>query len=241
MTTLIPRNTTIPTKKSDTFSTASDSQTSVEVHIMQGERPMARDNRSLGVFHLDGIPPAPRGVPQIEVTFDIDANGILNVHAKDKATAKEQTIRITASSGLSEAEIKKMMHEAETNETDDKKKREEIEVKNKADSLCYQLERNLKDYKEKLDAATVEGIEAQIAKVRKAIEANDVDGIKREEELLTQLSHKMAEAMYKTTAPGSAGPGGDGTQPPTDGAAPGGEASAKKDPGVVDAEFEEAQ
>ncbi len=238
MTTLIPRNTTIPTKKSDTFSTAADSQTSVEVHVMQGERPMAKDNRGLGVFHLDGIPPAPRGVPQIEVTFDIDANGILNVHAKDKATGKEQQIRITASSGLSDAEIKKMMHEAESNETDDKKKREEIEVKNKADSLCYQLSRrrNLKEYKDKLDKGTVEGIEQQVAKVRKAIEANDIEGIKREEELLTQLSHKMAEAMYKTQAPGADGP------PPPDGAAPGADAGAKaKDPGVVDAEFEEAQ
>ena len=242
MTTLIPRNTTIPTRKSDVFSTASDSQTSVEVHVLQGERPMAKDNRPLGVFHLDGIPPAPRGVPQIEVTFDIDANGIMNVSAKDKATGKEQQIRITASSGLSESEIKKMVDEAAKNESSDKAKREEVETKNKAEALCYQLERNLKDYKDKLDAATVSGIEAQIAKVRKAIEGGNVEEIKREEEALTQLSHKMAEAMYKT----GAGPGaGAGPQDPgAAGQAPGGGAAGgekKKDSGVVDAEFEEAQ
>jgi molecular chaperone DnaK len=236
MTTLIPRNTTIPTRKSDVFSTASDNQPSVEVHVLQGERPMAKDNRALGVFHLDGIPPAPRGVPQVEVTFDIDANGIMNVSAKDKATGKEQRISITSSSGLSEAEIKKMVEEAASNEAGDKAKREEIEVKNKAESMCYQLERTLKDNKDKIDAATVSSIEAQIAKVRKAIEGSNVDEIKREEEALTQLSHKMSEAMYKQGGPGA------GPQDP--GAAGGGAAAGgdkKKDPGVVDAEFEEAQ
>lgn len=234
MTTLIPRNTTIPTKKSDVFSTAADGQTSVEVHVMQGERPMAKDNRTLGVFHLDGLPPAPRGVPQIEVTFDLDANGIMHVFAKDKATGKEQQIRITASSGLSEAEIKRMMDDAASNESTDKARREEIDVKNKADSLCYQLERNLKDYKEKLDAATVSGIEEGIAKLRKAIESNNVEDIKREQEALTQLSYKMSEAMYKNAGPeGEAAAGAGG--------AAGGSAKSAKDAGVVDAEFEEAQ
>jgi molecular chaperone DnaK len=218
------------------FSTDSDNQTSVEVHVLQGERPMAKDNRGLGVFHLDGIPPAPRGVPQIEVTFDIDANGIMHVTAKDKATGKEQNIRITASSGLSEQEIKKMVDEAASNEADDKKKKEEVEEKNKAEALCYQLERQLKDNKDKIPADMASGIEAQIGKVRKAIESNDLAAIKSEQETLLQLSHKMAEAMYKTQGPTDAqgGPGGPG------GAAPGGDKD-KKDSGVVDAEFEEAQ
>ena len=233
MTVLIPRNTTIPTKKSDVFSTASDNQTSVQVVVFQGERPMARDNRKLGEFNLDGIPPSPRGVPQVEVTFDLDANGILNVSAKDKATNKEQTIRITNSSGLTENDIQRMVKEASEHESEDKRKKEEVEEKNKADSLCFQLERNLKDMREKLDKATAESIDAQIAKTKKAVDSGVFEDIKREREALEQLSHKMAEAMYQTQGPGAAA---GATPPPQDPQASG---QAKKD-GVVDAEFEES-
>jgi molecular chaperone DnaK len=236
MTVLIPRNTTIPTKKSETFSTASDSQTSVEVHVLQGERQMAAGNRTLGKFHLDGIPPAPRGIPQIEVTFDIDANGIVNVQAKDKATGKEQRVRIEAGSGISDTDIDRMVREAKDNEADDKRKREEVEVKNQADSLCYQLERNLREYGDKLEAATRSEIEAKIKDTRDAIQSGDTARIKRAMEALTQASHRMAERMYQSTA---GGPGA-GTQPPPDAAPGGGNAKAQGQTGkVVDAEFEE--
>ena len=238
MTTLIPRNTTIPTKKSEVFSTAADSQTSVEVNVLQGERKMASDNRKVGSFHLDGIPPAPRGTPQVEVTFDIDANGIIHVGARDKATGKEQQVRIEAGSGLSDADVQKMVDEAAANEVDDEKRREEIEVRNRADTLCYQVERSLKDYKEKLDEATSTDIEAKLKATRDAIAAGDAEAIKREMEGLTQASHKMAEDMYKTSA--------EAGQPAAEGSetgAPEGKASGssnKKNQGnVVDAEFEE--
>ena len=238
MTTLIPRNTTIPTKKSEVFSTAADSQTSVEVNVLQGERKMASDNRKVGSFHLDGIPPAPRGTPQVEVTFDIDANGIIHVGARDKATGKEQQVRIEAGSGLSDADVQKMVDEAAANEVDDEKRREEIEVRNRADTLCYQVERSLKDYKEKLDEATTTDIEAKLKATRDAIAAGDAEAIKREMEGLTQASHKMAEDMYKTSA--------EAGQPAAEGSetgAPEGKASGssnKKNQGnVVDAEFEE--
>ena len=167
MTNLIGRNTTIPTKKSEVFSTAADNQTSVEVHVLQGERPMAKDNRTLGRFHLGDIPPAPRGVPQVEVTFDIDANGIVSVSARDKATGKEQTIRIEAGSGLSESEIDDMVNQAKENEAEDKARRDEIEVRNKADALCYQVERSLEEYKDKLDADVITDAEAKIKQPKK--------------------------------------------------------------------------
>jgi len=247
MTTLIPRNTTIPTKKSEVFSTAADSQTSVEVHVLQGERPMAGQNRTLGKFHLDGIPPAPRGVPQVEVTFDIDANGIVNVTARDKSTSKEQRIRIEAGSGISDRDIDKMVADAKDHESDDKRKREEIELRNKADSLCYQVERSIVDYKDKLDQATRDDLESKIKDTRAAIEADDAARIKTTMEALTQASHRMAEKMYQASGP-SAGAGTQGSEGPTGsgpggGAAPGAAKNGGKggrDANVVDAEFEES-
>jgi molecular chaperone DnaK len=214
MTTLIPRNTTIPTRKSETFSTAADNQTSVEVHVLQGERPMARDNRPLGKFHLTGLPPAPRGVPQIEVTFDIDANGIVNVSAKDMATQKEQKITITASSGLSKEEVDRMMKEAESHADEDKKRKEEIETRNLADQAVYASERLVKDAGEKLGSSDKAAIESAAEDLKKAIERNDVAEMKRLIEALNQAQHKAAEAMYRNA--GSAGPAG----------APGAEAGA---------------
>src|SRR5256884_316326 len=206
MTTLIPRNTTIPTKKSERFTTAADSQPSVEVHVLQGERPMARDNRTLGRFHLDGIPPAPRGVPQIEVTFDIDANGILNVSAKDTATGKQQHIAITSSSGLSKEEIDKMVKEAEANAADDARHKQEIEVRNQTDSLVYSTERTLADHGSKLAAATKSELEAKVKAVRDALAGSDVGAVKSASESLMQSSHRMAEEAYKAAggAPGEA-------------------------------------
>jgi molecular chaperone DnaK len=233
MTTLIPRNTTIPTKKSETFSTAADSQTSVEVHVLQGERSMASGNRTLGRFHLDGIPPAPRGVPQVEVTFDIDANGIVSVSARDKASNKEQTIRIEAGTGMSDGDIQRMVQDAKENEDEDKRKREAIDLRNRADSLCYQVERSLADYKDKLDEPTRTDIEAKIASTREALKADDMDKVKTEMDALTQASHQMAEKMYKASS--------EGTPPSSDagsGANPAGH--GKGDDKVVDAEFEEA-
>jgi molecular chaperone DnaK len=194
MTTLIPRNTTIPTRKSEVFSTAADSQTSVEVHVLQGERSMAGQNRTLGKFHLDGIPPAPRGVPQVEVTFDIDANGIVNVSARDKATDKEQRIRIEAGSGISDSDIDRMVNDAKEHEADDKRKREEVELRNQADSLCYQVERSLSDYKDKLDEATKSDIEAKIKATREALDKGEQAGIKSAMEALThQVATPQAE------------------------------------------------
>src|SRR5579871_405985 len=197
---LIPRNTTIPTRKSEVFSTAADNQTSVEIHVLQGERPMARDNRTLGKFHLVGIPPAPRGVPQIEVTFDIDANGILNVSAKDLGTGKEQKITITSSSGLTKEDINKMVKEAESHADDDKCKREEIEARNKADSLVYQTEKMLNEHRSKLSDADAKAVESAIADTKKALEGSDVAAINQAADALTQASHKVAEAMYKSGA-----------------------------------------
>ncbi len=232
MTNLIGRNTTIPTKKSEVFSTAADNQTSVEVHVLQGERPMAKDNRTLGRFHLGDIPPAPRGVPQVEVTFDIDANGIVSVSARDKATGKEQTIRIEAGSGLSESEIDDMVNQAKDNEAEDKARREEIEVRNKADALCYQVERSLEEYKDKLDAEVIADAEAKIKATKEALEAGDNERIKAAMEELTQASHKMAEKMYQGAGPEAGAPG----------AAPGaGPEAPPSDPNVVDAEFEESR
>jgi molecular chaperone DnaK len=200
MTTLIPRNTTIPTRKSETFSTAADSQTSVEVHVLQGERPRARDNRPLGRFHLTGLPPAPRGVPQIEVTFDIDANGIVNVSAKDMATQKEQKITITASSGLSKEEVDKMMKEAESHADEDRRRKEEIETRNHADQAAYGAERMLKDSGDKLPASDKQAIEAAMEELKKAIEKNDAAEMKQKMEALNAAQHKAAEAMYRAGA-----------------------------------------
>jgi molecular chaperone DnaK len=212
MTTLISRNTTIPTRKSETFSTAADSQTSVEVHVLQGERPMARDNRTLGRFHLTGLPPAPRGVPQIEVTFDIDANGIVNVSAKDQATQKEQKITITASSGLSKEEVDRMMREAESHADEDKKRKEEIETRNQADQAAYAAERMLKDSGDKLQPSDRAAIESAANDLKAAIQQNDAEAIKKRMEALNQVQHKAAEAMYSqaATGGGAGGPGGPG-------------------------------
>ena len=208
MTTLIPRNTTIPTRKSETFSTAADSQTSVEVHVLQGERPLARDNRTLGRFQLVGIPSAPRGVPQIEVTFDIDANGMVNVSAKDLGTGKEQKITITASSGLSKEEVDRMMKDAEAHAEEDKKRREEIETRNRADQAVYAAEKMVQDMGDKLPASDKSAVESAIESLKTAMTANDTAGMTRAMEQLTQAQHKAAEALYKQT--GSGGAGGSG-------------------------------
>jgi molecular chaperone DnaK len=237
LTTLIPRNTTIPTRKSEMFSTAADSQTSVEVHVLQGERPMARDNRTLGRFHLSGLPSAPRGVPQIEVTFDIDANGIVNVSAKDMATQKEQKIQITASSGLSKDEVDKMMREAESHAEDDRKRKEEIETRNHADQAAYAAEKMLKDAGDKVSASDKQSIEAAIEDLKKAIEKNDTAEMKRAMEVLNTAQHKAAEAMYKAAGAAQAG----GSQP-GGGGAPGGPPPAGEDKGdVIDAEVVEEE
>ncbi|CAH2601507.1 chaperone protein DnaK [Rhodovastum atsumiense] len=230
---LIDRNTTIPTKKSQVFSTADDGQTAVTIKVYQGEREMAADNKLLGNFDLTGIPPAPRGVPQIEVTFDIDANGIVSVQAKDKATGKEQQIRIQASGGLSEGDIQRMVREAEANAEADKKRREFVEGKNHADALVHQVEKNLKDHGDKISAQDKGEAEAALAATKSALEGSDLEALKSATERLSQAAMKIGEAMYKAQADaGAAGPqAGPG---PDAGAAPGG-----KDDKVVDAEFEE--
>jgi molecular chaperone DnaK len=217
---LIERNTTIPTRKAETFSTAADNQNSVEVHVLQGERPLARDNRTLGKFQLVGIPPAPRGVPQIEVTFDIDANGIVNVSAKDRGTGKSQAITITSSSGLAKDEVEKMVREAQSHAEEDRKHQEEIETRNRADNLVYSTEKTLRENKDKLPQAEVEATEAALAEARKAMEGSDRDAMEKAAQKLTEASHRLAEVLYQKTA---------GTPPPD---------SAPKDGGdnVVDAE-----
>jgi molecular chaperone DnaK len=234
MTTLIPRNTTIPTRKSETFSTAADSQTSVEVHVLQGERPLARDNRTLGRFQLVGIPPAPRGVPQIEVTFDIDANGIVNVSAKDMGTGKEQKITITASSGLSKDEVERMMKDAESHAEDDKRRKEEIEVRNKADQAVYGAEKMVQDMGAKLASGDKAAVDSAIEQLKNAIAANDIAAMNRAMEQLTQAQHRAAEALYKTA--GAAAPGAEGAEEATasTGSGPSGSAGAQGD--VIDAE-----
>ncbi len=197
MTKLIDANTTIPTKKSEVFSTAADSQPSVEIHVLQGERPMAADNRTLGKFHLDGIPPAPRGVPQVEVTFDIDANGILHVMAKDKATNKEQSIRITSSSGLSEEEVEKMKNAAKEHAAEDKKKKEEIDVRNQADNLVFQTKKQIEDMKDKIDDEDKTKLEAEITKVEDALKTNSTEQIKAATESLTNVWNEIAQKLYQ--------------------------------------------
>ncbi|GEJ57263.1 molecular chaperone DnaK [Anaeromyxobacter diazotrophicus] len=233
MTKLIDRNTTIPCKRSETFSTASDGQTSVEIHVLQGEREMARDNRTLGRFHLEGLPPAPRGLPQIEVTFDIDANGILNVSAKDKGTGKETKITITHSSGLAKDEVEKMVADASAHEAEDKKRREEVEQKNRAENLAYQMEKLVKDNKEKLAAATVSEIEEAVKKVHEVREKGSAEEVKAAVERLEKASHKAAEELYKTAGAAAGGADGGPQQPPP----PEGGAGKKDD--VVDAEYKQ--
>ena len=230
---MIPRNTTIPTKKTETFSTAADSQTEVEVHVLQGERPMAGQNRTLGKFKLGGIPPAPRGVPQIEVTFDIDANGILNVTAKDTATGKDTRITITSSSGLSKEEVERMAKDAESHAAEDKDKREEIEARNALDGLVYNIEKMLKESGEKVQAADKSEVEAALADARKTLEgANNTAEMRAAHDKLMHASHKLAEVLYKANTAagqGAAGPGG-----PSDESSG---ATGKKDEGVIDAEY----
>jgi molecular chaperone DnaK len=235
MTVLIPRNTTIPTRKSEIFSTASDNQTSVEVHVLQGERSMARDNRTLGKFHLIGLPPAPRGVPQIEVTFDIDANGIVNVSAKDLGTGKEQKITITASSGLAKEEVDRMMKEAESHAEEDRKRKEEIELRNRADQAVYGAERLIKDTGDKLGAADRQAIESAMEAVKKASEGTDTAAIERALEGLTSAQHKAAESLYKQQATSSAGPGPSAGDDGAGGGA-GGAAASGQQGDVIDAE-----
>jgi len=214
MTTLIPRNTTIPTRKSEVFSTAADNQSSVEVHVLQGERPVASGNRTLGRFHLDGIPLAPRGMPQVEVTFDIDANGMVNVSAKDKGTGKEQKITITSSSGLTKDEVDRMMREADAHAAEDKQRKEDVETRNQADQAVYAAEKMLKDVADKLSAADKQPVEAAVAEAKQAIEKNDAAAIKAAMEQLTGAQHKLAEKLYQQAAPGAgAAPGGDGAAP----------------------------
>jgi molecular chaperone DnaK len=239
MTRLIEKNTTIPCKKSQVFSTAADNQPAVSIHVLQGERQMAPDNRTLGRFELVGIPPAPRGVPQIEVSFDIDANGIVHVNAKDLGTGKEQSIKITASSGLSEAEIQKLVREAEAHAEEDKRRKELIETRNHADSLVYSVEKNVKEFGDKVDAAEKTKIEEAITKTKKALEGDDIEAIKKAQDELMTVSHKLAEAMYAKTAGGQGGPGADGGAQQQAGDQQ--QASGKKNDDVVDADFEEVK
>src|SRR4051812_46809991 len=233
---LIERNTTIPTRKSEVFSTAADNQTSVEIKVFQGERAMARDNRLLGVFQLVGIPPAPRGIPQVEVTFDIDANGILNVLAKDRATNNEQKITITSSSGLSKEEVEKMARDAETNSADDRKKKEEIEARNRADAMIYNVDKMLKEHREKISESDAKQVEAALEDVRKAMSEGGLEKINSATDKLTQASHKLAEAMYKSESAGQNG-AGPGAGAGFNGAGAQGAGQEQPKDNVVDAEF----
>src|SRR5487761_307315 len=243
MTVLIPRNTTIPTRKAEMFSTASDNQTSVEIHVLQGERPVAAGNRTLGKFHLIGLPPAPRGLPQVEVTFDIDANGILNVSAKDMATNKEQKITITASSGLSKEEAEKMRKEAESHSDEDKAKIAEAEARNRCDNLVYQTEKLIRENRDKLAEADVKAAEEAVEAAKRALAEGGADRLNQAAEELTKASHKLAEAMYRATSAAGAAAGGQGGATAGPGASPDGNPSATSGSSthgqgdVVDAEF----
>ena len=234
---LIEKNTTIPTKKSEIFSTAADSQTTVEIHVLQGEREMALDNKTIGRFHLDGIPPAPRGIPQIEVTFDIDANGILNVAAKDKATGKEQSIRIEASSGLTKEEIEKMVNDAKSHAADDKKRREEVDTKNQADQLVYQTEKNIQEYGDKLDGEAKNKLEAAVGRVKEAVKGNNIDEIKSSTEALNKVWQEAASQMYAQTA-GAEGAQAGQPGPDAQAEAQDQDTGKKKKGKVEDADFE---
>jgi molecular chaperone DnaK len=231
---MIPRNTTIPTRKTETFSTAADNQNSVEVHVLQGERPMAGQNRTLGKFHLTGLPPAPRGMPQIEVTFDIDANGILNVTAKDTATGKDQKITITSSSGLSKEEVERMAKDADAHSAEDKSKREEIEARNQLDSMVYSVEKMLKEHGDKISGSERGDVENALADAKKALEGGEKAAMDKAREGLTTASHKLAENMYKAASP-QAAPGAEAGAGPAPGAAA--EEPKKKEEGVIDAEY----
>ena len=240
MTTMITRNTTIPTQKKEVFSTATDSQPSVEIHVLQGERTEAKYNRTLGKFHLEGIMPAPRGVPKVEVTFDIDANGILSVHAKDTATGKDQKITITANSGLNEAEIAKMVAEAQEHEREDKERRAQIERRNKLDNLCYTIEKTLTEHKEKIQAGDISAIEGLLKEGREAVEKQDDTRVTDVLERLEKEAHRLASVMYGAAGPGGPGGPNGGPTPPGEGDVPqGGDKKGGKDGGVIDAEFEE--
>jgi molecular chaperone DnaK len=248
MTVLIPRNTTIPTSKKEVFSTASDNQNAVTINVLQGEREFARDNRLLGNFNLEGIPPAPRGMPQIEVTFNIDVNGILAVTAKDLGTGKEIAHRIEKTGGLSKDEIEKMKRDAEAHAAEDKKRREVIDLKNQGESLVYQTEKSLREYGEKVSGDVRSGIESALNNLKDALKSDDAERIKPTMQALTDASHKLAEEMYKSTAAGAGAPGaGPAPEASTDrgtseagagagGAGAGGE--QKKDEDVIDAEYE---
>jgi molecular chaperone DnaK len=232
MTVLIPRNTTIPSKKTEVFSTAADSQTAVDIHILQGERPMARDNKTLGNFRLDGLPPAPRGVPQVEVTFDIDANGILNVLAKDKATGKEQSVKITASTNLSNDEVDRLVREAKSHEAEDKAQRDLAEARNTADNLIYVTDKSLKELGDKVPATERGQIESVIEDLKAAIDQNDLAQIRQKTEELQQASHALTQQMYQQGGNGSTDPG---TAP---GAGPGaGQQPSGDEDDVVEGEY----
>jgi len=232
LTKLIDSNTTIPTRKSEIFSTASDSQTSVEIHVLQGERPMAIDNRTLGKFHLDGIPPAPRGIPQIEVTFDIDANGILHVSAKDKATSKEQSIRITSSSGLTKEEVERMKREAQDHSSEDRKKKEEIDLKNQGDNLAFQTDKQLKELGDRLSAEAKGKVENANEKLKESLKTGNVSAIKAAMETLNNAWNEASSQMYQQATSGE--PGGGAKAGPQPGTGSGG-ADEKK---VEDAQYE---
>ncbi|MCL7487747.1 MAG: molecular chaperone DnaK [Desulfobulbaceae bacterium] len=236
---LIEKNTTVPTKKSQVFSTAADNQPAVSIHVLQGEREMAQNNKTIGRFELSDIPPAPRGVPQIEVTFDLDANGILHVSAKDMGTGKEQSIRITASSGLSEEEIERMKKDAELHADEDRKRKELVEAKNNGDSMIHMTEKSLKDLGDKIDAETKSNVENEIANLKKALEGDNVDDIKKATESLTQASHKLAELMYAQS--NKAQQGGAGPEDAGQGGAGPESGGGKDDDDVVDADFEEVK
>jgi molecular chaperone DnaK len=228
MTTLITRNTTIPVKKSEVFSTAEDSQTAVDIHVLQGERPMAGDNMTLGRFRLEGIPPAPRGMPQVEVAFDIDANGILNVTARDKATGREQKVTITASTNLAKNDVERMVQEAKRHEADDRKRKEAADARNQGDTLAYQAEKALRDLGDKVPAADRQKIEAKVTELREALKGEDVTLIKRLTEEVQQASYALSQQMYAQQ--------GDGPTPP----AAGGPSGENPQDEVIEGEFREA-